>query len=38
MRAFDFDALAVPFDIQGRLALALEARGPSQFHRRAFAR
>ena len=38
MRAFDFDALDVPFDVQGRLALAPEARGPSQFHRRAFAR
>ena len=38
MRTFDFDALDVPFDIQGRLALAPEARGPNPFHRRAFAR
>ncbi|MDQ3043967.1 MAG: hypothetical protein M3R06_02275 [Chloroflexota bacterium] len=38
MRAFDFDALDVSFDIQGRLALAPEARGPNPFHRRAFAR
>jgi DinB family protein len=38
MRAFDFDTLDAPFDVQRRLALASDAQGPSPLLRAAFGR
>jgi hypothetical protein len=38
MRAFDFDTLDAPFDVQRRLALAPDAQGPSPLLREAFGR